>query len=556
MTNEFPPGPGFSLDGGLEELSRGFEAQLRSLMQELRDAASRARAEAARDARAAAEADAERRWRDEVARIEADADAHVRAAIERAEADADQRMAAEIARARADAAAQARDEADQLFAAEVSRLRAEADERLAEAVARAHAEAAAEARADADAILARARAEAADMLATEIARVRYEADERMAAEVARVREETDARAAAELDRLRRDTEEHVASERARAYAEAFERARSEASTHAAAEIDRARADAAEQIATEVARARADARRAMEEEARRLQFATTESEVTEARVEEREADLAAFDRLTLAIRRLDDARSLTEILEGLTDSAAAEAARVAVLVVQGPRAQVWRLAGFSGQPAGRGTDVPLGSGGAVATALRTGGPSYAEPGPADRGSGLAFAQIPPDRIGLATPVSVGGRPVALVYADNVSESGRLVPAAWPEAIEILARHAARCLEIVTASRTGQGAGAGATGSPLSRSTVAFSASQEEEARRHARAIVSDLAARHEAAVTTGRQQRDLLERLRPEIDQARRRYEEQVPPAVPARRLYFDQEVLRTLADGDPKLLGY
>jgi hypothetical protein len=54
---------------------------------------------------------------------------------------------------------------------------------------------------------------------------------------------------------------------------------------------------------------------------------------------------------------------------------------------------------------------------------------------------------------------------------------------------------------------------------------------------------------------GRQRRDLLQRLRTQIEQARRLYEDQVPPTVTARRLYFDQEVLRTLANGDPTVLG-
>ena len=50
-------------------------------------------------------------------------------------------------------------------------------------------------------------------------------------------------------------------------------------------------------------------------------------------------------------------------------------------------------------------------------------------------------------------------------------------------------------------------------------------------------------------------RDLLDRLRPEIDRARRLYEERVPPSVGARSVYFHQELVQTLADGDAALLG-
>ena len=51
------------------------------------------------------------------------------------------------------------------------------------------------------------------------------------------------------------------------------------------------------------------------------------------------------------------------------------------------------------------------------------------------------------------------------------------------------------------------------------------------------------------------QRDLRQRLRGEIDRAQRLYEERVPPAVGARDQYFHQELVQTLADGDPTLLG-
>ena len=68
-------------------------------------------------------------------------------------------------------------------------------------------------------------------------------------------------------------------------------------------------------------------------------------------------------------------------------------------------------------------------------------------------------------------------------------------------------------------------------------------------------MSEIKLYNEAAVRTGRERRDLLSRLRPEIDRARRLYEERVPPVVGARGQYFQQELVQTLADGDPALLG-
>jgi ElaB/YqjD/DUF883 family membrane-anchored ribosome-binding protein len=79
--------------------------------------------------------------------------------------------------------------------------------------------------------------------------------------------------------------------------------------------------------------------------------------------------------------------------------------------------------------------------------------------------------------------------------------------------------------------------------------------EESARRYARLLVSEIKLYNEGAVRAGRQQRDLLHRLRDEIERAKRLYQERVPPAVGARDQYFHQELVQTLADGDPSLLG-
>jgi hypothetical protein len=69
-------------------------------------------------------------------------------------------------------------------------------------------------------------------------------------------------------------------------------------------------------------------------------------------------------------------------------------------------------------------------------------------------GPGFETLPQDRMGLAVPVIVGGRVVAVVYADAVTLDGheRHVPSSWPELIEVLARHAGRCLEGLTTQKT--------------------------------------------------------------------------------------------------------
>ena len=79
--------------------------------------------------------------------------------------------------------------------------------------------------------------------------------------------------------------------------------------------------------------------------------------------------------------------------------------------------------------------------------------------------------------------------------------------------------------------------------------------EQGARRYARLLVSEIKLYNETAVRTGREKRDLLQRLAPEIDRARRLYDERVPATMRARDFHFQQELVQTLAGGDASLLG-
>jgi hypothetical protein len=79
--------------------------------------------------------------------------------------------------------------------------------------------------------------------------------------------------------------------------------------------------------------------------------------------------------------------------------------------------------------------------------------------------------------------------------------------------------------------------------------------EDAARRYARLLISEIKLYHEADVNQGKRERDLLQRLKPEIDRARRLFDERVPPEVRTRTQCFEQELVRTLADGNASLLG-
>ena len=157
----------------------------------------------------------------------------------------------------------------------------------------------------------------------------------------------------------------------------------------------------------------------------------------------------------------------------------------------------------------------------------------------------------DRLGLAVPVTVGGQAVAALYAD-AGASGEGTPSAWPGAMQLLAAHASTCLAHLTAYRTAQ-ALQGSRQTGAARGPAA--AEDESSARRYARLLVSEIKLYNESAVRLGREKRDLLTRLRPEIDRARQLFDERVSPAIAKRHALFHDELVHTLADGDSALLG-
>jgi hypothetical protein len=311
-----------------------------------------------------------------------------------------------------------------------------------------------------------------------------------------------------------------------------------------------------------------------------------ADLAEVRAGERQCDLECMERLLDAVRDLDAAASLSQVLDRLAEHAGAQIARVAVLVVRDGELRRWKTSGFGPDTA----DAPaialrLDAASVVGRAAQSGerATTHDEAGEAAP-EALAFAPLPDDRVGLAVPLRVGGRTVAVLYADEGMGGERTVPSAWPEALEILARHAGRCLELQTVTRAyalhaqqGSGGPAGSPGQerPPSRAAAppfegaarhepasrvaperAPQVSEEDaSALRYARLLISEIKLYHEDAVNDGRRDANLLERLGPEIARARRLYEERVPADVRSRADYFGQELVRTLANGDPRLLG-
>jgi hypothetical protein len=162
--------------------------------------------------------------------------------------------------------------------------------------------------------------------------------------------------------------------------------------------------------------------------------------------------------------------------------------------------------------------------------------------------------------VANPISLGGQVVAVIYADQgAADDPQSVPShAWRAALEVLALHAARCLEVQTAFKAARvltDRDVPPTGSEFPPEEHEHPADEDEAARRYARLLVSEIKLYHEAAVVAGRKERDLASRLSAQITRARVMYEQRVPAQIRTHVDHFHAELVRTLANGDATLLG-
>ena len=366
------------------------------------------------------------------------------------------------------------------------------------------------------------------------------------------------------------------TDRAQAVATARDAAKREADARTSAAVAAAEADARSaaeraadtRIGVAVAAAEAKARESGKEEGRRAgvlegrRQAEQESDekvdaaIAAARAEWRSAERAASERLVHAVRSIERARSLTDILDALVRSAAHEASRVAVLLLaRGARFRGWRFIGFDpsldeANPIEFGADEA----GVIHEAARTGGAVSGT-----RAGAPAFAELPADCACFAIPITLGGQVVAVLWGSRFARpASRDSSSVWSHTLEVLARHAAGCLETQTALKAAgiwRDRPASPDSSPAADAALDHPAGDDDlAARRYARLLVSEIKLYHEADVVAGRRDRDLTKRLGGEIARARVLYDQRVAPHVRQSVDYFHAELIQTLANGDETLL--
>jgi hypothetical protein len=135
------------------------------------------------------------------------------------------------------------------------------------------------------------------------------------------------------------------------------------------------------------------------------------------------------------------------------------------------------------------------------------------------------------------------PVMAAVAEPVSE-----PAAEP-APEPQPEPAPRAMAAAAA------AGAGSVSPPFQAPAGAEDDAIHRKARRFAKLLVDEIKLYNKPKVQEGKQNRDLYDRLKDDIEKSRAAYEKRYGSTIAGAASYFDQEIIQNLADNDRSLLG-
>jgi hypothetical protein len=184
---------------------------------------------------------------------------------------------------------------------------------------------------------------------------------------------------------------------------------------------------------------------MERASRDAEHARLEADASAREVEGIRAKLAQAARLTSALRTLDEATSLGDILDHLGQSARQESGRTAVFLVNGKKLRGWRALGFEDGDPIVGSDFEPAEAGVVGHAVRLGISQQHRNGDSTRLPSFASAGGPRDAVAL--PVQVGGSVIAVLYAD-AARTDKPEDPEWLDTIDAMTKHAGRVLEVMT------------------------------------------------------------------------------------------------------------
>jgi hypothetical protein len=294
----------------------------------------------------------------------------------------------------------------------------------------------------------------------------------------------------------------------------------------------------------------------------------------------EAPVSAL--LDSALLTIQGANSQTDVLRALLDGAAHFSSRVALFVVKGESAAGWQARGFDENSTIKKLSVETGkglAGKAVSGRIMASGTAaefdtklVAEFGGPKQGNACVVPLVVRDKI------------PALLYADAGTRGDGESDSA---ALQMLARTAGLWLEVLILRKNATSASVAIETAPSEQTSaavaeetaahvpepkavpVAVAASaapaapavtaEDEEihkkARRFAKLLVDEIKLYNQAKVNEGRQHKDLYSRLREDIEKSRSSYDKRYGNTSAASADYFNQEVVKVLAENDVAVLG-
>jgi hypothetical protein len=266
--------------------------------------------------------------------------------------------------------------------------------------------------------------------------------------------------------------------------------------------------------------------------------------------------AVGERINACLAAIQDASTQADILRKLLEATAQFAPRAALFVVRAGSAAGWQGLGFDDNDAISGANLAL-STPLIARAMQDRSP--AEGGAAEFDTALAKRLKPPPR-GKCTvlPLVVKDKVAALIYVDSGSTACGSVDIA---PLSSLTRFAGVWLELSALRRSERVPGedpqseAASAPAPPAERPAEEDSETSKKARRFAKLLVEEIKLYNQAKVNEGRQNGDLYERLREDIEKSRATYEKRYGQSVAASGEYFNQELVRILADNDIKLMG-
>ncbi len=273
--------------------------------------------------------------------------------------------------------------------------------------------------------------------------------------------------------------------------------------------------------------------------------------------------AGAGQLSIAeARELDGASTQVDILQKLLEICGRHASRAVLLVLRGGVFTVWKAVGFTrgSSPRDSALSSLSASGKGILARVADGAPCRL---PA--GNAVSEQLSCADAVdAILVPMTIGEKVSGALYADALAGKEKGFD---PESIAFLSYLAGMLVERLPARKLGPSpalrrvepatAAVAPAGSRRSASPPALAEkdAKRAEARRFAQLLVSEIKLYNERAVQEGREEGNLYARLKDEIDQSRRLYEERIPEPVRAGSDFLYDELVRILADGRAEALG-